>query len=169
MPMNARRWASAAVIGLACAFVPSPLGAGEPCKADCLVQFGALRGEYARKARVEVSLRNASANKLMVFVVLDQLIDGVWRETPFTVSDPDHGFKIVTLSPIEPHGALVFSFPACASLKIISQGGGGRDVLVPCPDSAPSPPSLQRLHAYVVLSGQSPHEVVSAPYRVLPK
>jgi len=123
--------------------------ASEPCTADCLVTLEQPHAEYARSASIRLSVRNTSPDSLNVSAVLDALVDGVWRATPLTVSDQDHGFKIVRLSPIKPGAALVLNYPACVSLKSVPRGGCGRGVLIPCPKNVSSPVQPFRRHVFV--------------------
>jgi len=124
--------------------------------------------EYPRGAQIRVALRNSSAAEVRVYAVLDELIEGTWRETPLSPSDQDHPFKVARLSPIAPRAELVLSYPACAALKTIAQGGGGRDVLVPCPREKASPEHPFRVRVFVE-QGAKRQEVVSRPDRVLPE
>jgi hypothetical protein len=150
--------------------------ASEPCTEHCAIAVDHPDREYARAATARVVVRNLTSKRQRVSVMLDALVDGEWRETPLSPSSPDHPFKIVQLSTIEPgselaaSGSLLLTFPACAALKIIPHGGGGRDVLVPCSESTPPMSSQYRLHVFVFSpSGSLVEEVVSSPYRVLPQ
>ncbi len=140
----------------------------EPCIHGCLMELEALQAEYSRFASVRCVVRNVSAETLNVVVVLDELVDGGWRETPLTVSDQDHGFKVVRFSPVTPGAQLVFNYPACAMVELVPRGDGGRDILVSCPPNTPSPSSPFRLHVFVHKDADLLQELVSSPYRVLP-
>lgn len=142
-------------------------GAGEPCTTNCVVELEQPRGEYARGATIRLSVRNTSADTVNIVAVLDAFHEGEWRETPLTVSDKDHGFKVVRLSPVKPGAAFLLAYPACATLKVVPKGAGGRDLLVPCPKDAPSPVQPFRVHVFVTGPRDLRQELVSSPYRVL--
>ena len=159
-----------AIASLAGTFLTAAVAvAAEPCVAGCLVEIQQPAAEYPRGATVQLAVRSKSSRQLSVYAVLDAQVDGVWRETPLTVSDPDHGFKAARLIPLKPGAELMLEYPACAALRVIPRGGGGRDVLIPCPMDTASPPHPVRLHVFVRDEGDGRQEVVSAPYRVLPE
>src|SRR5262245_30154481 len=138
------------------------------CADQCLVELQTPQTEYVRSATIQLNVRNVSTDKLQVVAVLDEFVDGGWRETPLTVSDQDHGFKVVRLSALNVGATLSLSYPACSALKVVPQGGGGRDVLIQCPEGTPLPPQPVRLHVFVHRSGKLVQEVVSSEYRIVP-
>ena len=143
--------------------------AGGLCSTDCLVELEQPRAEYPPEATIRLAVRNTSAETISIVAVLDAFVDGEWRETPLTVSNQDHAFKVVRLSPVTPGAAFVLSYPACSSLRVVSKGGGGRDVLTPCPKGVASPAHPMRLHVFVTGKGNIREEVVSSAYRVRPE
>ena len=142
---------------------------GELCSTDCLVELEQPRAEYPRDATIRLAVRNTSADTISIVAVLDAFVAGEWRETPLTVSDQDHPYKAVRLSPVRPGAAFVLTYPACASLKVVPKGGGGRDVLTRCPKDVASPAHPMRLHVFVTGQGNIRQEVVSPAYRVRPE
>jgi hypothetical protein len=103
------------------------------CSDACLVTIKGILPKYNSGTRAEITLQNASSQKLNVNTAIEAFEGGSWREVAGSISDPKNSFaKIVKLTPLNSGASAVVRFNPCKTTMMVGSEAGPQVIDHPC-------------------------------------